>query len=140
MTIAREFRWEMAHRLPWHDGGCRNVHGHSYMMRVELEGERDARGILIDYLEVKSLVEPLIEELDHGFLAGESDTLMLDFLKANAFKHYVVPFDSTAENLAVWMCERLRATFASRQNLSRLSIRLSESARTYAEASIDLRA
>ncbi|MFI5263969.1 MAG: 6-carboxytetrahydropterin synthase, partial [Candidatus Kapaibacterium sp.] len=26
--ISKSFRWEMAHRLPFHEGGCRHIHGH----------------------------------------------------------------------------------------------------------------
>ncbi|MGA1250362.1 MAG: 6-pyruvoyl trahydropterin synthase family protein, partial [Candidatus Kapaibacteriota bacterium] len=48
--IAKEFHWEMGHRLPFHDGGCQNIHGHSYTMRVEVIGEIDpATGMVIDY-------------------------------------------------------------------------------------------
>ena len=39
MKIAKEFRWEMGHRLPEHFGLCKNIHGHSYKMVVEFEGE-----------------------------------------------------------------------------------------------------
>ena len=39
MKIAKEFRWEMGHRLPEHFGLCKNIHGHSYKMIVEFEGE-----------------------------------------------------------------------------------------------------
>jgi len=41
MKIAKEFKWEMGHRLPEHFGQCKNIHGHSYKMLVEFEGEID---------------------------------------------------------------------------------------------------
>ena len=41
MKIAKEFNWEMGHRLPEHFGKCKNIHGHSYKMMVELEGDLD---------------------------------------------------------------------------------------------------
>jgi len=42
----------MAHRLPFHDGGCRNVHGHSYSMTIELVGEPDRNGMVLDYFDM----------------------------------------------------------------------------------------
>ena len=26
-TISKQFRWEMGHRLPFHEGLCKNIHG-----------------------------------------------------------------------------------------------------------------
>ena len=39
MKVAKEFKWEMGHRLPEHFGNCKNIHGHSYKMIAEFEGE-----------------------------------------------------------------------------------------------------
>ncbi len=50
--IAKEFHWEMGHRLPFHQGGCQNIHGHSYTMRVEIIGTIDpATGMVIEHPE-----------------------------------------------------------------------------------------
>jgi len=49
MKIAKEFRWEMGHRLPEHTGLCRNIHGHSYRMVVEITGDVLANGMIIDF-------------------------------------------------------------------------------------------
>src|SRR5437868_1916429 len=57
--IAKDFRWEMAHRLPEHEGGCRNVHGHSYRMWVEISGEPQANGMVLDYFEISAIVDPM---------------------------------------------------------------------------------
>ncbi|MDA3844331.1 MAG: 6-carboxytetrahydropterin synthase, partial [Candidatus Kapabacteria bacterium] len=65
--IAKNFDWEMSHRLPNHDGLCRNIHGHSYKMRVELEGEPNKQSMVIDYYDMKLVISPLLEKLDHCF-------------------------------------------------------------------------
>ncbi len=73
MKIAKRFRWEAAHRLPWHEGLCRNLHGHSYRMTVELEGEPDARGMVLDFKHLKRVLKPLVDAWDHAILVAESD-------------------------------------------------------------------
>jgi len=81
--IAKDFYWEMTHRLPFHKGPCRNIHGHSYRLRVEIEGELDEDGMVLDYYHLKQLLAPVIDSLDHSFAVDENDDLMLDFLKQN---------------------------------------------------------
>jgi 6-pyruvoyltetrahydropterin/6-carboxytetrahydropterin synthase len=138
MKIAKEFHWEMGHRLPFHSGGCQNIHGHSYRMRVELEGSLDDNGMVLDYFDMKEIVEPIVARIDHSFLCDERDAEMLAFFAANPLKHVVVPFRTTAENITSWMLQQIGASLASYGNLRRLTIRLQETERVYAEMSASL--
>lgn len=139
VRIAREFHWEMGHRLPFHSGGCQNIHGHSYRMRVEIEGVLDPNGMVLDYFDLKEIVEPIVALIDHSFLCDASDETMLAFFRENPLKHVVVPFRTTAENITAWMIERVADRLASYGNIYRLSIRLQETDRVYAEMSSELR-
>ena len=138
MKVAKRFRWEGAHRLPWHGGDCANLHGHSYRMVVELEGEPDERGMLIDFKEVKRVLGPLVDAFDHATLVAESDEELLSVMEATGWKHYVLPFDSTSENLASYVIdylgreggETLRA-----HGVTRVRVRLEETETCYAEMS-----
>jgi 6-pyruvoyltetrahydropterin/6-carboxytetrahydropterin synthase len=38
-TIIKEFTFEAAHQLPYHDGKCARLHGHSYRCEVDIEGD-----------------------------------------------------------------------------------------------------
>ncbi len=49
MNISKEFNWDMSHRLPFHHGHCKNIHGHTYKLRVEIEGIMDKNGLVMDY-------------------------------------------------------------------------------------------
>ncbi len=137
--ISKDFRWEMAHRLPEHTGGCRNVHGHSYRMWVELAGEPDVddrsstQGMVLDYFTLKEIVDPLIAEIDHAFLCDRTDTLIVDFLKSSGLKGVYVDFPTTAENIAKWFFDRLASVFRSMKHLRELRVRIQETERTYAE-------
>ncbi len=145
--IAKDFRWEMAHRLPEHTGGCRNVHGHSYRMWVELAGEPETddrsstQGMVLDYFLLKQMVDPLVAEIDHAFLCDRTDTLIANFLGSTDLKAVYVDFPTTAENIAKWFFERIKSLFrpsenpAAMKHLCELRVRIQETERTYAEVS-----
>ncbi len=133
VRIAKEFRWEMGHRLPFHEGGCRNLHGHSYRLHVVVDGTLNEHGMVIDYFDLKSVVQPIIDELDHSFIVDEHDAPILDFFTTNPLKHVVVPFATTAENLARWLHVRIAALLKGSVAGCRLTIRVQETESTYAE-------
>jgi 6-pyruvoyltetrahydropterin/6-carboxytetrahydropterin synthase len=138
IRIGKEFIWQMSHRLPFHKGGCRNIHGHSYMMRVEVEGETDSKGMIMDYYDIETILAPLIEKMDHSFCVDSNDTVMLDFLKKQNFKYYLVPFTTTAENLTKHITEIIRSEFKKSDNLKTMKIRVNETADVFAELETDL--
>ena len=138
MKVAKRFRWEGAHRLPWHEGSCSNLHGHSYRMVVELEGIPDERGMLIDFKEIKRVLGPLVDDFDHATLVAESDETLLSIVKGAGWKYYVLPFDSTSENLCSYVIDYLGQNgYAAliRHNVSAISVRLEETETCYAEMS-----
>ena len=138
-TIAKEYRWEMGHRLPFHKGLCKNLHGHSYMLRVELEGELDDNGMVMDFYELNTIVEPIIAELDHSFICDDNDSVMIEFFLTNPMKVTMVSFVTTAENICGWILEQLREKLQHHNRISRISARLHETERAYAERSVSLR-
>jgi 6-pyruvoyltetrahydropterin/6-carboxytetrahydropterin synthase len=137
MKIAKRFRWEAAHRLPWHEGPCRNLHGHSYRMTVELDGEPDARGMVLDFQHLKRALGPLIEAWDHALLVAETDAELLAVAGQLGWKHAVLPFDTTAENLSAYvagyLCEQAADLLRS-CGVRRVRVRLAETETCYAEA------
>ena len=138
MKVAKRFRWEAAHRLPWHQGDCSNLHGHSYTMTVELEGEPDERGMLIDFKEIKRILKPLVEAWDHSVLVAENDDDLRRAMAALGSRQCVLPFDTTAENLCTYAIDRLladgRDTLA-RHGVHTVHIRIEETETCYAELS-----
>ena len=132
--IARLFHWEMGHRLPFHDSGCANIHGHSYRLWVEVHGSCDEHGMLIDYGHLKLSVQPVIETLDHAFLCAESDGVMKEFLLAQGFKSVFVPFHSTAENICLYLLDRIWDALSSYPRISGVIVKLHETDNSYAVA------
>ncbi len=137
MKIAKEFTWEMGHRLPEHFGKCKNIHGHSYKMLVEFEGTVDDNGMIMDYYDVKKVIEPLVEAMDHSFMVYKDDPVVLEFLEKLNSKKIIVGFQSTVENITVYVLNEIKKT-ALPKNITKVKVRVCETPDDYAEEEIVL--
>ncbi len=132
MKIAKEFRWEMGHRLPEHFGLCKNIHGHSYKMIVEFEGELDKNQMVIDYYDIEKIINPVIEKLDHSFMVNIDDKIVFEFLEKMNSKKIVVGFNSTAENICSYLLSEIKKCSLP-SNISTVKVRVYETQFDYAE-------
>ncbi|WKZ68921.1 MAG: 6-carboxytetrahydropterin synthase QueD [Melioribacteraceae bacterium] len=137
MKISKEFKWEMGHRLPFHSGKCKNIHGHTYKMRIEIEGDLDENGMVIDYYDVSEIISPIIDELDHSFMVKDSDKEVIDFLVKLNSKKVVVPFETTAENITLHLLTKIKERITS-DRIKKIKIRVYETEKTYAEDELEL--
>ncbi len=70
-----------------YDSPCANLHGHNWIITVEVEGDfLDPNGMLIDFTHIKEVVDVL----DHENL------------------NEVFPFQPSAENIANWVSEQVQ--------------------------------
>jgi len=62
IRITKEFQFEMAHALLGYDGPCKNIHGHSYQLKVTVKGvvkentSDSDEGMVIDFGVIKKIV------------------------------------------------------------------------------------
>lgn len=66
MLIFRELEFHSSHHLPFYEGKCSEVHGHTYICHVGVEGEvNQETGMVIDFSKMKNALAPLEKILDH---------------------------------------------------------------------------
>ncbi len=132
MKIAKEFTWEMGHRLPFHNGKCKNLHGHSYRCMVELNGDPDENGMVLDYYDVKKVIEPIIDNLDHSFMVCKTDIELIEVLEKLNSRHVIVDFETTAENISTYLLGEIKSSSLPK-NIHSIKVRVLETENTYAE-------
>ncbi len=69
--IYKQFTFEAGHFLPSAPAGHPNarIHGHSFLVRVSVEGEPDPEtGLVVHFEEFSSRLAGVREKLDHRFL------------------------------------------------------------------------
>ena len=97
-----------AHALHGYDGECRDLHGHTWKVRVEVQTDhQDAVGIGMDFKALKAQVRTVIDRLDHHHI--------------NA----VPPFDKinpTAENLAKYIYDEVKGGLPAHAAMSQVVV------------------
>lgn len=75
VQITKSFAFDACHFLPYHDGRCKFLHGHTYHLEVTVKNRvLDETGMVIDFRELKDIVNRnVIDLLDHGFINEHLD-------------------------------------------------------------------
>ncbi|NND08593.1 MAG: 6-carboxytetrahydropterin synthase QueD [Saprospiraceae bacterium] len=71
MKIFKKFTFDSAHFLPMVPDGhkCKETHGHTYQMTAVFEGKLDEElEWVIDFAEIKGVINPIIDRIDHKLL------------------------------------------------------------------------
>ena len=139
IRITKEFTFEAAHMLKGYDGLCKNIHGHSYKLRVTIIGQPNTNvnspklGMVMDFGDLKRIVyENIINAYDHALVVNESENEEKKMhLKAGTEKVIFTVFQPTSEN----MVDEFARIIANKlpDHLKLYSIRLYETANSYAE-------
>jgi 6-pyruvoyltetrahydropterin/6-carboxytetrahydropterin synthase len=89
MFITKEFTFDSAHYLTDYHGKCEQMHGHTYILKVTVEGEIQENGMVIDFALLKQIVKNrILNKLDHKMIND------------------VIP-NASAERIAIWIWNKL---------------------------------
>ena len=120
-------RFSSAHFITF-GGKCERLHGHNYGVLVELEGTLGEDKLVFDFTILKQITRVICRSLNHRFLLPmhnphlqlreQDDAWEIQF----GSKRYVFPREdvielpidnSTAERLAEYICQEIRAKLAA---------------------------
>lgn len=97
MKIKWERSFDASHRIyKDYEGKCNNIHGHTYKVIIEIEGNVDQRGMVVDFNILKRLVHDFY---DHKIILHKDDPL-IECLKKNKQNMVILSHNPTAENIA----------------------------------------
>lgn len=112
--LKTESSFDAAHFLTDYHGKCENLHGHrwrvvAYLQQEDLQEQGTMKDMVVDFGVFKTALRALTEEFDHSFIVEEGslkpETITL--LESEGFELSIVPFRTTAENLAKYFADRL---------------------------------
>jgi len=117
MILTQTIVFDAAHRLLGYEGSCKNLHGHSWKVEIEIESSRDLDqvGMLLDYRVIKQYFKDF---WDHKTILNMDDPLV-DILKSQGQDVTIMNGNPTAENLA-------KKILADMILLANLDIKMSE--------------
>lgn len=107
IQIEKKYHFYAGHRNKLAGEKCSRLHGHTYDVVCTFQFEEMKDGITMLFSDIDNLAEPIIKEYDHYFLLKEGDEL-IDPLTVMGEEFKVLPFDTSAENLAMWLFKRIK--------------------------------
>ncbi|MHB8301295.1 MAG: 6-carboxytetrahydropterin synthase QueD [Acidobacteriaceae bacterium] len=104
VTVEAEF--SSGHYLRNYRGKCENPHGHNYKVLITLCGqELDAAGLLLDFKQLKQVMRPVVERLDHHMINEIAPFTELNPSAENLSRYF---YDETSAQLQEMTQGRVR--------------------------------
>ncbi|MHA1344936.1 MAG: 6-pyruvoyl trahydropterin synthase family protein [Candidatus Heimdallarchaeaceae archaeon] len=105
--ISKRIEIAGSHKLKLdYDSPCQNVHGHNWIITVEIMGRKlNQNGMLVDFKDIKNVVN----KLDHAHINDVID-----------------PINPTAENIAKWIAYEVEGECTGLITVSKVTVQESE--------------
>lgn len=103
-TATKEVTFDAAHRLSFHKGKCYNLHGHTYKLRLTLACSNLDEDMVMDFYEIKKVLNEVVEMYDHTTMLYEGDiknVQLISVLDSLGMRVMTFPYEPTVENMAM---------------------------------------
>ena len=106
-SITKEFSFEYSHKLNMnYDSACKNLHGHSAKVIVQIWSERlNDNHMIVDFTHLNSFKTYLDDTFDHSVILNGKDSLV-EVVKFGNLKNFILEnnIDPTSEIMAriIW--------------------------------------
>lgn len=107
-TVFKDYNFSAGHAIRGHQGGCQNLHGHNYRVRVHVSAATlDRLGMVIDFADLKQIVDSVVGRFDHAVIND-----LPPFTERN----------TTAELLAEYVHEEVSACLPAGRSVRRVEV------------------
>ena len=104
--VTVEDTFSSGHFLRNYKGKCEKPHGHNYKVRITLRGETlDVSGLLLDFKDLKHVMRPVIDRLDHHMLNDLEPFTEINPSAENLARYF---YDETNQQLSEMTGGRVR--------------------------------
>lgn len=107
MKIEKKYYFYAGHRNKEAGVKCGRPHGHTYDVTCTFKFGTMTNGVTMLFSDIDKKVEPIIKEYDHHFLLCKDDPLV-EILELAGEEYKVLPFETSAENMAIWLFSRIK--------------------------------
>ena len=107
-SVEKKFKFEAAHRLNHlsYDSPCKNFHGHSYVVFVELFSlELNSESMVLDFNKFKPFKDYIDQVWDHSILIDSNDDIDKYNVVFPGTKLTLVLSRTTSESIAIMLTE-----------------------------------
>jgi 6-pyruvoyltetrahydropterin/6-carboxytetrahydropterin synthase len=124
-----EIKFSACHFLLNHKE-CSRLHGHNYYVSVEIKGDLDENGFVVDFIELNRILKEIVKPLDHQMIIPRQSKEMDIQEKGDSVlvnvnhKKYMFPLSdvfffplsaTTSELFSKYIHDKLRQVFPNKQ-------------------------
>ena len=107
-VVVKTLTFAYGHRIRGHGGRCAHLHGHNARVEIECRGALDELGMVVDFAEIRRVVETWIDSnWDHGMILERGDP-MIEVLRERGEPVHELDGPPTAEMLAAHLFDVAR--------------------------------
>jgi 6-pyruvoyltetrahydropterin/6-carboxytetrahydropterin synthase len=139
ITCTRRLEFDAAHRVMQHEGKCRFVHGHRYVIEASFASKKlDDLGRVVDFGIIKELLGGWIDQnWDHTLVLWDKDEALGNAIKGQTKQHiYYMPSNPTAENMAEHLLTEICPKLFADWPIYCTHVRVRETPNCHADASL----
>ncbi len=126
LSLTKIFHFETGHALHRYEGACRNIHGHSYELRVSVTIARQSEdylpppGFIVDFKDIKKIVQTgIVDYFDHKLVLSEA--YVAAHPDVGSLKNLIIwNFEPSAENILLFIRNTLVAMIPPNVQLQKI--------------------
>ena len=105
-SITKTVEFCGAHKLPWHKGACKNLHGHLWRIEVTVsrkDGDLDKNENVFDLGVLGGILQVIADSLDHSYLNDTFENPTAENIAKSFFEKttYWLPTDVDVKRVVV---------------------------------------